>query len=203
MAVTEWGVRSTRMEITETLYVSQRKDWRAWLRANHKTKKEIWLIFYKKGSGKPRIAYNDAVEEALCFGWIDSTVKKMDADCFAQRFSPRNPRSGYSRPNIERLRKLVRQGKVIKAVRDKVAPLLADDAWEAPADILAETRNSPQAWKNYEKFPDGYKRIRISYIDSARPRPDEFRKRLNYFLRMTEKNKQFGYVKAEDIMSRE
>ena len=78
------------MEIGKTLYVANRREWRAWLRKNYKKERDIWLIYYKKDSGKPRIPYNDAVEEALCFGWIDSIIKKMDAERFVQRFSKRN-----------------------------------------------------------------------------------------------------------------
>ncbi|MEW5941028.1 MAG: hypothetical protein AB1750_15280, partial [Chloroflexota bacterium] len=77
------------MNITQTLYVTKRKNWRDWLRKHYKTEKEIWLIYPKKETGKSRIAYNDAVEEALCFGWIDSLVKKLDDDHTVQRFSPR------------------------------------------------------------------------------------------------------------------
>ena len=102
------------MDITRTLYVAKRKDWRDWLKKHYKTEKEIWLVYYKKQSGKPRIPYEDAVEEALCFGWIDSTVKPLDDERYAQRFSPRNPKSAYSQPNKERLRRLARQGKVKK-----------------------------------------------------------------------------------------
>jgi uncharacterized protein YdeI (YjbR/CyaY-like superfamily) len=84
------------MATRKTLYLVDRTEWRRWLRKNYKTETEIWLVYYKKDSGKPRIAYNDAVEEALCFGWIDSTVRSLDKERFAQRFSPRKPKSGYS-----------------------------------------------------------------------------------------------------------
>ena len=69
------------------LYVTNRKEWRGWLKRHYKSKKDIWLVYYKKRTGKPRISYNDAVEEALCFGWIDSIVRTLDDDKFAQRFS--------------------------------------------------------------------------------------------------------------------
>ncbi len=74
------------------LDVSKRSEWRAWLRRNYKTAGQVWLVFYKKHTGRPRVAYNDAVEEALAFGWIDSTAKKVDEDRYAQRFTPRRPR---------------------------------------------------------------------------------------------------------------
>ncbi|MCL4528793.1 MAG: hypothetical protein M1282_05215, partial [Chloroflexi bacterium] len=104
------------MNITQTLYTSTRAEWRKWLKKNYKTEKEIWLVYYKKSSGKPRIEYNAAVEEALCFGWIDSNVKKIDEESHAQRFSPRKPKSSYSQANKERLRKLVTEGKVMRYV---------------------------------------------------------------------------------------
>ena len=103
------------MKITKTLYVHKTNHWRTWLRKNHRTAKEIWLIYYKKHSGKPRIPYNDAVEEALCFGWIDSTVKTVDKDSFAQRFSPRNPKSSWSELNKERARMLLRKKAMVPA----------------------------------------------------------------------------------------
>jgi uncharacterized protein YdeI (YjbR/CyaY-like superfamily) len=189
------------MNITETLYVRDRKGWRAWLRANYRSKKEIWLIYYKKASGKPRIAYNDAVEEALCFGWIDSIIKKMDDERFTQRFSPRKPKSGYSQANKERLRKLIRRGQVVKGVRDKLGDVLEGEAFQMPPDILSGIMANEEAWKHFQEFSDGYKRIRISYIDSSRSRPAEFRKRLENFIRLTAGNKKFGYVNVEDIIS--
>jgi uncharacterized protein YdeI (YjbR/CyaY-like superfamily) len=166
--------------------------WRRWLRKNHKSAKEIWLVYYRKDSGKPRIAYNDAVEEALCFGWIDSTVKKLDDRRFAQRFTPRKPKSLYSQANKERLKRLTAEGKVIREVLATHGGL-ADERFEIPSDILRAIRSNKQAWENFESFSESYRRIRIAFIEGARNRPAEFQKRLNYFIRMTEKNKQFGF----------
>jgi len=180
------------MEITKTLHVTNPKDWRKWLRAHYKTEKAIWLVYYKKETGKPRIAYNDAVEEALCFGWIDSTVKTLDEKRTAQRFSPRKPQSSYSPANRERLRKLVKQRKVIKEVRETLGNIL-EEKLEIPKDILKALKANKEAWENFQKFSDAYKRIRIGFIDGARKRPEEFKKRLRYFLKMTGKNKQYGF----------
>ena len=176
----------------KTLYVTDRKKWRAWLRKHYKTQKEIWLVYYKKGSGKPRIEYNDAVEEALCFGWIDSTVRTIDKERFAQRFSPRKPNSKYSPANKERLKSLLKRKKVIKEVRETLGDL-EEKKFRVPKDILAEIKANKEAWKHFQKFSASYKRIRIGFIEGARKRPAEFRKRLAYFIRMTEKNKQFGF----------
>lgn len=180
------------MNIMKTFYVSDRKKWRAWLRQHYKTENEIWLVYYKKGSGKPRIEYNDAVEEALCFGWIDSTVRSMDEQRFAQRFSPRKPGSPYSPANKERLKFLLKKKKVIKEVRDTLNDL-ADEKFVMPEDILTQIKSNKEAWKHFQTFSEAYKRIRIGFIDGARKRPAEFEKRLAYFIKMTEQNKQFGF----------
>lgn len=182
----------SQMEVTKTLHVTNRKDWRKWLREHYKTEKEIWLVYYKKETGQPRIAYNDAVEEALCFGWIDSTFKTLDKERTAQRFSPRKPKSLYSPANKERLRNLVKRRKVIKEVRETLAGIL-DEKLKIPEDILNAIKANKQAWKHFQKFSDPYKRIRIGFIEGARKRPDEFKKRLHYFIKMTEKNKQYGF----------
>ena len=183
------------VDITKTVYAVTRLEWRKWLKKNYKTEKEIWLVYYKKTSGKPRIAYNDAVEEALCFGWIDSTVRKLDEERFAQRFSRRNPKSGYSQSNKERLAKLTTEGKVMKDVLASLATLgdISAEQFKIPQDIIKAIKQNEEAWHNFQSFSETYKRIRIAFIDGARNRPKEFQKRLNYFIQMAEKNKQFGF----------
>jgi len=180
------------MDIKQTFYAATRLEWRKWLKKNYKTEKEIWLVYYKKTSGKPRVEYNDAVEEALCFGWIDSTVKKIDEERFAQRFSRRNPQTGYSQANRERLGKLIAEGKVVKDVLAMLGNI-SSRQFEIPKDILEAIKANKKAWKNFKNFSESYKRIRIAFVDGARNRPKEFQKRLNYFIKMTEKNKQFGF----------
>ncbi len=180
------------MEISRTLYVPDRASWRAWLQENYRTEPEVWLIYYRKETGKPRVAYNDAVEEALCFEWIDSTVKTLDAERFAQRFSPRRSGSGYSQPNRERLRRLVAEGKVASDVLPAVEKVLSEP-WTAPSDILDALRADPQGWENFQRYSEAYQRIRIAFVDAARARPEEFEKRLRHLIRMNTANKQFGH----------
>jgi uncharacterized protein YdeI (YjbR/CyaY-like superfamily) len=180
------------MEITQTLYVTDPKEWRAWLEKHYKTERDIWLVYYKKHTGQPRISYNDAVEQALCFGWIDSIVRRLDDDRTAQRFSPRKPKSGFSQPNIERLRHLVSQGKVIDEVLESLGDILEQE-FVFPPDIIEALRSDPQVWENYRKFSKPYKRIRVAFIEAARNRPAEFEKRLNFFIKMTRKDKQIGF----------
>jgi uncharacterized protein YdeI (YjbR/CyaY-like superfamily) len=159
------------VDIGETLYTPERKQWRAWLRKHHKSKPEIWLVFYTKKSGKPSLPYNDAVEEALCFGWIDSIVKKLDADGRAQRFSPRRPKSPLSEMNKERMRRLIAAGRMTQAGLDAIGDDL-DDRYEVPQDILTAIRKNHDAWRQFQKMPESYKRIRIGWIDAARVREE-------------------------------
>lgn len=180
------------MEITKTLYITHRKDWHDWLQKNRNTEKEIWLVYPKKGTGKPRIEYNDAVEEALCFGWIDSIVKKLDEESTVQRFSPRKPKAKYSQANIERLRALLAEKKVINEVVETLGNVLNEE-FIIPPDILSTIKENKKAWKYFQAFSDSYIRIRIAFIDGARKRPEEFQKRLRHFIEMTEKNNLFGF----------
>ena len=189
------------MKLGKTLYVSDRKRWRAWLSRHHATRSEIWLVYYKKNSGKRRIPYNDAVEEALCFGWIDSTTKRIDEHSYAQRFTPRRPGSKLSPMNRVRVERLIVARKMTRAGLDKIRHALDDPArpgkrerWRIPADILRALKANAVAWKHFQRFPESYRRIRVGWIDGARRRPAAFEKRLFYFLKMTADNKRFGMV---------
>jgi uncharacterized protein YdeI (YjbR/CyaY-like superfamily) len=188
------------MEIGNTLYVTSRKDWRSWLKKHHNKAGDIWLIFYNKKSGKPRLPYDEAVEEALCFGWIDSIVKKIDIESTAQRFSPRRKKSQLSALNRVRLKKMIAQGKMTQAGIDSLSghlqfengALVEFAPFAIPDDIHQMLKSDPALWKNFSDFPEEYKQVRIGYIDSARVRPEEFTKRLNNFIKMTRQGKMFG-----------
>lgn len=180
------------MRIGVTLYAPDRKTWREWLKKNYRTEKEIWLVYYRKELGRARISYNDAVEEALCFGWIDSTVKKIGRDRVAQRFSRRNPKSKYSQANQERLLRLIAKRRVRKDVLAGMGEM-APEKYVFPADIMKALRANPRAYDHFNKTSAPYRRIRIAYIDSARRRPAEFKKRLAHFLKLSERGKQFGF----------
>jgi uncharacterized protein YdeI (YjbR/CyaY-like superfamily) len=180
------------MDITETLYVTTREEWREWLTANFDTKPEIWLISYRKHTGRPNLPYNSAVEEALCFGWIDSIRKGIDSECMAQRFSPRRPGSSYSQTNKERLARLIRAGKVIPAVMESIGDVRPEN-YEIPKDILSALQSNEEAWLFFRSTSPSYQRIRTAYIDVARKRTAEFKKRLDHLIDMSAKGKQFGY----------
>ena len=182
------------MEIGKTLRVTTRKAWRTWLEKNHARKKEIWLVYATKQSGQARVPYSDAVEEALCFGWIDGIMKKIDANFFAQRFSPRrSAKSQLSETNKERVRRLVRAGLMTPAGMEKIRDRMSEK-FVLPPDIAAALERDPQTWKNFQRFPKWYQRVRVGWLDASRNHSEIFESRLRYFLKMTKQNKRYGQV---------
>jgi uncharacterized protein YdeI (YjbR/CyaY-like superfamily) len=184
------------MEIGKTLDVKSRAAFRAWLAKNHDERDEIWLVYYRKSSGKQRISYNDAVEEALCFGWIDSIAKPIDEERWAQRFSKRRKGSKLSpmnRVRVERLRKAKRMTPAgLEALRHELGK---GRSKAVPADISKALRKDPEVWRNFRRFPETYRQIRVGWIEGARSRREVFRKRLAFFLKKTKRNEMFGMVR--------
>jgi uncharacterized protein YdeI (YjbR/CyaY-like superfamily) len=178
--------------VGETLTTGDRTVWRSWLTENHRTANEIWLVYHRVHTGTPRVAYNDAVEEALCFGWIDSIVRTIDEDSYAQRFTPRRPKSTYSQTNRERMRRLIEGNLVMPEVAEQAAGVLAEP-FVVPPDIDAALRADTATWQCFTGYSEEYQRIRIAYVDSARRRPEEFDKRLANLLRKTAADTQFGF----------
>ena len=172
----------------DVFYSDDRSEWRRWLEDHFETEDEIWFAFPVKDSGIRGIEYNDAVEEALCFGWIDSTAGHFDERFHIRRFTPRRKGSTYSRPNIERLIMMDSKGLIHPKVRPQVAEMIQRE-YVYPEDILKELKEDDEVWRNFMSFSDPYKRIRVAYIDAARHRPEEFRKRLDSFKSMTKRNR--------------
>ena len=171
-----------------TFSPSCRQMWRDWLAEHFESDKEIWLVLPLKASGKNTISYNDAVEEALCFGWIDGVTGSLDSGHQLRRFTPRRKGSPYSRPNIERLIWLDAQGMIHPKIRESVLPLI-QTPYVFPEDIILKLQEDPTVWQNYSSFTEPYRRIRVAYIDAARKRPEEFERRLAHFIRSTAQNK--------------
>ena len=176
------------MEPTEIFRCSRRVEWRKWLAKNFKTKSEIWFVFPTKDSGEEGVTYNDAVEEALCFGWIDGQAKELDETHQLRRFTPRRKGSKISRPNIERLLWLDKKNMIHPEIRELVIDEISAP-YEFPKDIIKAIRKDKAAWANYNNFTESYRRIRVAYIDAARKRPEEFQKRLANFINKTRENK--------------
>jgi len=145
-------------------------------------------VFPTKAANEPSLSYNDAVEEALCFGWIDGRAGTLDKTHSIRRFTPRRKGSSYSQPNIERLIWLNNQGLVIPSVQKEILPII-NKPYVFPQDIIDEIKKDNIAWNNFCNFSESYKRIRVSYINDSRKRPEEFRKRLENFISKTKENK--------------
>ena len=169
-------------------YTSNRSEWRAYLETHFETASEVWFVFPTKDSGEPSLSYNDAVEEALCFGWIDGRAGTLDEKHHIRRFTPRRKGSPYSRPNIERLIWLDEHDQIHPSVRESVREVIREP-FVFPTDIIATLKQDEAVWKNYQTFSEPYKRIRVAYIDAARKRPEEFRKRLHSFIEKTRAGK--------------
>ena len=171
------------MKISEILYIKNREDWRKWLEKNYDVKKDIWLIYYKKKTNKATISYNDAVEEALCFGWIDSTVKRIDDEKYVQRYTPRNLKSIWSKNNINRVKKMIAEGKMNKAgllkyeygMKNNLIAPTTKDKIVIPNDLKNMLKKEIKAEKNFNKLAKSLKIMYIHWINSAKK--DETRKR--------------------------
>jgi uncharacterized protein YdeI (YjbR/CyaY-like superfamily) len=172
----------------KTLHLTRRSDWRAWLQANGSTEKEIWLVFYKKHTGKARLAYDDAVEEAICSGWIDSIVKRLDDETYAQKFTPRNPGSNWSDLNIRRAKKMIAAGLMTPVgmalidqalLKRKQQPSRQRPAKNVrmPGFILDGLAADKEAWQYYQTLAPSYRRLYSRWVTSAK-KEDTRKKRL-------------------------
>lgn len=183
------------MEITEVFYPATRAEWRKWLEAHHRLKTEVWVQTYNKASGVASITYDELVEECLCFGWIDGSVKKYDENSRVQRTTPRRKKSFLSELNRQRIWKLQKLGLMTPAGIEPIASQIGspDDPWEIPDWIAAHLQADPQVWANFQEFPHFYKRLKIGWIvETGQLRQEEMQKRLNYLLKMTAQGKMYG-----------
>lgn len=140
------------------------------------------------------MSYLDAVEEALCFGWIDGLAKRLDEHCTAQRFTPRRKSSHWTELNKERARRLIQEGRMMDAGQ-AVLPELSATAFLIAPGILAALQADPTTWANFQAFPASYQRIRVGFVKEMRRRPEVFATRLGHLLKKTHANKQFGGIR--------
>lgn len=170
----------------ESLYAINRQEWRTWLEKNYCTSLGIWLIYYKVKSGKPSIQYNEAVKEALCFGWIDSKVKSIDEERYQQIFTPRKLKSVWSKLNKQYIEELIEQGLMTKAGLEKIATAKQDGSWNKldaiealiiPADLKQALEANETANKYFEAFSNSSKKNILFWIESAK-RPETRLKRI-------------------------
>ncbi|MFD1537552.1 YdeI/OmpD-associated family protein [Nonomuraea guangzhouensis] len=168
-----------------TFYASTTADWRAWLARNCQSEKEIWLVMYHKDSGIPSMRYHEAIEHALCYGWIDSQARRGDANSSHLRFTPRNPRSTWSRANRQRAAKMTELGLMTEHGQALIDLARATGTWEVvpdtdviPDDLQEALDRDEAAARNFQNFPPSSKRLILEWVAKAK-RPDTRQRRIS------------------------
>jgi uncharacterized protein YdeI (YjbR/CyaY-like superfamily) len=183
------------------LYVTDIEQWRDWLSKNHSTKVGIWLIFYKKETSKPTIAYEAAVEEALCFGWIDSIIKKIDGEKYARKFTPRSDNSYWSTLNKKRAGKMIKEGRMTKIGLAKIETAKKTGLWDKdhrpqisfdiPPEFDKALARNKKAKENFDKLAPTYRKHYIAWISIAK-RPETKKRRISESISLLEQGKKLG-----------
>ena len=173
------------MKTKKALYFKNKREWRSWLRKNHKKAKEVWLFYYKKHVKKPKILYEDAVEEAICFGWIDGKINSIDDEIFIQRYSPRRKNSIWSLLNRNRAEKMIKEKKMTKAGLEKIEEAKKNGKWQIaytskkparmPLKLKRALMKNKRAWKNFSNFSVSARNTYIWWVTS--PKREETKKR--------------------------
>ena len=166
------------MDISTTFYFTDSLEWHRWLHLNHDIENEVWLYIYKKGSDKPGIRYIEAVEEALCFGWIDGKMQSIDEDKYILRFSPRKANSVWSKLNKEKAELLISQGRMTAFGFTKIKEAKENSLWEKaytsrkkdviPADLGAALSSNRVARENFHNFANSYQNMYIGWVTGAK-----------------------------------
>jgi len=160
-----------------TFQAEKRAQWRRWLAKNQARENGVWLVTFKKDSGHPHLGYDAAVEEALCFGWVDSKPGKVDAQRSKLWFAPRKPGTGWSKLNKERAKKLMAAKQMQTAGREKIKAAKADGSWakldavealEIPPDLATALMKHPKSAENFSAFPRFVKRSILEWISTAK-----------------------------------
>jgi uncharacterized protein YdeI (YjbR/CyaY-like superfamily) len=179
-----------------TLELRVRQKWREWLDSHHTTVSEIWLVFYKRHTGEACLSYDDAVEEALCYGWIDSLVKRLDDARYARKFTPRKAESRWSTVNRRRYESLAQQGLLHEAGRKRAPTKRNGDAPQAsvtkiPPYVEQALKAQPRAWQFFKQLAPSYRRAYIGWIDSAK-REETKARRLREAVELLSAGKKLG-----------
>lgn len=174
--------------LPDGLFFADRAGWRSWLQENHVAAQEAWLVLFKAKHRQGRMSLDDAVEEALCYGWIDGKLRSLDEERFALRFTPRRPDSVWSASNIERVRKLEKAGLMTKAGRQKVTLAQQSGQWaaalarerpdEIPDDLARALRRKKGSLASYRRLPDSRKKQLLHWLETAK-RDDTRRQRVD------------------------
>jgi uncharacterized protein YdeI (YjbR/CyaY-like superfamily) len=187
----------------EDFHPATRAEWRDWLAEHYDSAEGVWFVYYKKASGKPRVSYDEAVEEALCYGWIDSLPRKVDDERSKLLFTPRKPKSVWSKPNKERIERMIEQGLMTEAGLKKIEAAKKDGSWNAlddsdnlviPTDLAKELAANKTAAANFEAFTKSTKSVILSWINSAK-RAETRAARITKTVEMAAKNKRANFDK--------
>jgi len=163
-----------------SIHPKSRQAWRAWLGENCQRTEGVWFIDYKKATGKARVGYDEAVEEALCFGWIDSKPNKLDAERSMLWFAPRKPRSNWSKLNKQRAERALASGTMTSAGLEKIEAAKVDGSWQAldaiealelPDDLISAFADHPPAREYFDAFPRSVKKGILEWINNAKTAP--------------------------------
>lgn len=183
-----------------------RAEWRAWLASNHAISTGVWLIYFKKNSGEPQLPYAEQVEEALCFGWVDSKPNKLDDKRTMLYFAPRKPGSGWAKTNKERVKRLVAAGLMTPAGQAKIDAAKKDGSWtkldavermEMPPDLAAALAANPKAKGHFDAFPPGVRKGIFQWIVTAK-RPETRAKRVAETVTLAVKNVRANQYRPQD-----
>jgi uncharacterized protein YdeI (YjbR/CyaY-like superfamily) len=180
----------------KTLHVRTRQQWRKWLQAHHRSNPGLWLVFHKRHTATRSIGYDEAVEEALCFGWIDSLIRRLDEDRYARKFTPRRPGSRWSAINCRRYADLKRRGLLAAAGRERAPTGRISEApgrwvYVLPSYIEKELKANARAWEHFQKLAPSYRRSYVGWIDTAK-REETKAKRLREALRLLAAGQKLG-----------
>jgi uncharacterized protein YdeI (YjbR/CyaY-like superfamily) len=180
------------MDLTLTFHAPDRETWHAWLEQHHADTKEVWLIYLKPHTKQPSVSYEDSVEEALCFGWVDSLIQKIDEDRYARKFTPRRMDSVWSETNKRRVAKVIAEERMTAAGLAKITYPLdehpsAKKAFTVPDWIAAGLKTSPRAWKNFSSLPLSHQKRYVAWLSSAK-KEETRQKNLQKAIKMLEAN---------------
>ena len=188
-------------EIIDELYAANRNEWRAWLQANYGSAKSVWLIFFKKHTGRPSVSYDESVEEAICFGWIDGVVRRLDDERFARKFMPRRAKSRWSESNKKGAQKMIDEGMMTEAGLARVKEAKESGEWyEAPVDrrelvvpefILKALGKNKKALMNFNKLANSHKQQYVGWVSSAK-KEETCKRRLAEVISVLEQDKKLG-----------
>ncbi len=191
------------MTENKDFFFKNRQEWRKWLEKNHDKNDGIWVVYYKKHTKKESLSYNEAVEEALCFGWIDSQIKSVDSECYKQKYTPRRKDSVWSLVNKKRVEKMIKEGKMTEYGLKLIEEAKKNGKWdmaygsrvqqEVPEDLIKALKKKKKAYENFMKFAPSHQTTYIYWLNSAK-REETRKKRIEKIIEFSEKNTKPGML---------